>query len=323
MSMTEHPRVKLTVAGLKVSYFTNRGAIQAVDNISFMVDENESLGIAGESASGKTTLGSSFLRAVQPPGEITDGEITIDGTEIVGMSNAEFNKKFRWKKIAMIFQGAMNALDPVYKVGDQMREILLQHQSKPIRDDLITESLNQVGLENDVAKMYPHELSGGMKQRVIIAMALLLKPDIVIADEPTTALDVLVQAQIVNLLKRLKSELGMTIILITHDLGIISEIADKIAIMYAGQFVELGPSSEIYENPKHPYTKALIAAIPRLSDNKKPIEFIKGNPPDLSKTQVGCRYFGRCPQAMDICKTDPPEVTVGGGFTKCWLYAKH
>jgi peptide/nickel transport system ATP-binding protein len=321
--MTEHPRVKLTVAGLKVSYFTNRGAIQAVDNISFMVDENESLGIAGESASGKTTLGSSFLRAVQPPGEITDGEITIDGTEIVGMSNAEFNKKFRWKKIAMIFQGAMNALDPVYKVGDQMREILLQHQSKPIRDDLITESLNQVGLENDVAKMYPHELSGGMKQRVIIAMALLLKPDIVIADEPTTALDVLVQAQIVNLLKRLKSELGMTIILITHDLGIISEIADKIAIMYAGQFVELGPSSEIYENPKHPYTKALIAAIPRLSDNKKPIEFIKGNPPDLSKTQVGCRYFGRCPQAMDICKTDPPEVTVGGGFTKCWLYAKH
>lgn len=321
--MTEHPRVKLTVAGLKVSYFTHRGAIQAVDNISFMVDENESLGIAGESASGKTTLGSSFLRAVQPPGEITDGEITIDGTEIVGMSNAEFNKKFRWKKIAMIFQGAMNALDPVYKVGDQMREILLQHQSKPIRDDLITESLNQVGLENDVAKMYPHELSGGMKQRVIIAMALLLKPDIVIADEPTTALDVLVQAQIVNLLKRLKSELGMTIILITHDLGIISEIADKIAIMYAGQFVELGPSSEIYENPKHPYTKALIAAIPRLSDNKKPIEFIKGNPPDLSKTQVGCRYFGRCPQAMDICKTDPPEVTVGGGFTKCWLYAKH
>jgi peptide/nickel transport system ATP-binding protein len=321
--MTEHPRVKLTVAGLKVSYFTNRGAIQAVDNISFMVDENESLGIAGESASGKSTLGSSFLRAVQPPGEITDGEITIDGIEIVGMSNAEFNKKFRWKKIAMIFQGAMNALDPVYKVGDQMREILLQHQSKPIRDDLITESLNQVGLENDVAKMYPHELSGGMKQRVIIAMALLLKPDIVIADEPTTALDVLVQAQIVNLLKRLKSELGMTIILITHDLGIISEIADKIAIMYAGQFVELGPSSEIYENPKHPYTKALIAAIPRLSDNKKPIEFIKGNPPDLSKTQVGCRYFGRCPQAMDICKTDPPEVTVGGGFTKCWLYAKH
>lgn len=321
--MTEHPRVKLSVAGLKVSYFTNRGAIQAVDNISFMVDENESLGIAGESASGKSTLGSSFLRAVQPPGEITDGEITIDGTEIVGMSNAEFNKKFRWKKIAMIFQGAMNALDPVYKVGDQMREILLQHQSKPIRDDLITESLNQVGLDNDVAKMYPHELSGGMKQRVIIAMALLLKPDIVIADEPTTALDVLVQAQIVNLLKRLKSELGMTIILITHDLGIISEIADKIAIMYAGQFVELGPSSEIYENPKHPYTKALIAAIPRLSDNKKPIEFIKGNPPDLSKTQVGCRYFGRCPQAMDICKTDPPEVTVGGGFTKCWLYAKH
>lgn len=321
--MTSHPTVKLSVAGLKVSYFTHRGAVHAVDNISFMVAENESLGIAGESASGKTTLGSALLRALQPPGEIIDGKVTIDGTEIVGMSSVEFTKKFRWKKIAMIFQGAMNTLDPVYKVRDQMREILLQHQSKSEHESIIAESLNQVGLDNDVADMYPHELSGGMKQRVVIAMALLLKPDIVIADEPTTALDVLVQAQIVNLLKKLKRELGMTIILITHDLGIISEIADKIAIMYAGQFVELGPSYEIYENPKHPYTKALIAAIPRLSENKKPIEFIKGNPPDLSKTQVGCRYFGRCPHAMDICKTDPPEVTVAGGFTRCWLYAKH
>ena len=321
--MTEHPRAKLSVGGLKVSYFTSRGAICAVDNISFTVAENESLGIAGESASGKTTLGSALLRALQPPGEITDGKITIDDKEILAISNTEFNKKFRWKKIAMIFQGAMNALDPVYKIGDQMREILLQHQSKSKYEDLITESLSQVGLDNDVAKMYPHELSGGMKQRVVIAMALLLKPEIVIADEPTTALDVLVQAQIVNLLKKLKRELGMTIILITHDLGIISEIADKIAIMYAGQFVELGPSHEIYENPKHPYTKALLAAIPRLSENKKRIEFIKGNPPDLSKTQAGCRYIGRCPHAMEICKSDPPEVTVAGGFTRCWLYATH
>lgn len=321
--MTENPLAKLSVSGLKVSYLTNRGAVRAVDNISFVVDENESLGIAGESASGKSTLGSALLRALQPPGKIMEGKVTIDGMEIVGMSNAEFNKKYRWKKIAMIFQGAMNALDPVYKVGDQMREILLQHQSKSEFENVIAESLKQVGLDNDVAKMYPHELSGGMKQRVVIAMALLLKPDIVIADEPTTALDVLVQAQIVNLLKKLKREHGMTIILITHDLGVISEIADKIAIMYAGQFVELGPSYEIYENPKHPYTKALIAAIPRLRESKLALEFIRGNPPDLSKTQAGCRYLGRCPHAMDICRSDPPEITIAGGFTKCWLYAQH
>jgi peptide/nickel transport system ATP-binding protein len=321
--LIENPLAKLSVSGLKVSYLTNRGAVRAVDNISFVVDENESLGIAGESASGKSTLGSALLRALQPPGKIMEGKVTIDGMEIVGMSNAEFNKKYRWKKIAMIFQGAMNALDPVYKVGDQMREILLQHQSKSEFENVIAESLKQVGLDNDVAKMYPHELSGGMKQRVVIAMALLLKPDIVIADEPTTALDVLVQAQIVNLLKKLKREHGMTIILITHDLGVISEIADKIAIMYAGQFVELGPSYEIYENPKHPYTKALIAAIPRLRESKLALEFIRGNPPDLSKTQAGCRYLGRCPHAMDICRSDPPEITIAGGFTKCWLYAQH
>ncbi len=321
--MTEQSRMKLSVAGLKVSYLTNKGTIRAVDDISFSIARCESLGIAGESASGKSTLGSALLRALQPPGKIIGGEVTIDGSEIVRMSNADFTKIFRWKKIAMIFQGAMNALDPVYKVGQQMREILLQHKSNSKFDELIAESLQQVGLDKDVAKMYPHELSGGMKQRVVIAMALILKPDIVIADEPTTALDVLVQAQIINLLKKLKRELGMTFILITHDLGIISEIADKIAIMYAGQFVELGPSHEIYENPKHPYTKALIAAIPRLRENNRAIEFIKGNPPDLSRTQPGCRYIGRCPHAMDICKTDPPEIAVVGGFTKCWLYAKH
>ncbi len=321
--MTEQSRMKLSVAGLKVSYLTNKGTIRAVDDISFSIARCESLGIAGESASGKSTLGSALLRALQPPGKIIGGEVTIDGSEIVRMSNADFTKIFRWKKIAMIFQGAMNSLDPVYKVGQQMREILLQHKSNSKFDELIAESLQQVGLDKDVAKMYPHELSGGMKQRVVIAMALILKPDIVIADEPTTALDVLVQAQIINLLKKLKRELGMTFILITHDLGIISEIADKIAIMYAGQFVELGPSHEIYENPKHPYTKALIAAIPRLRENNRAIEFIKGNPPDLSRTQPGCRYIGRCPHAMDICKTDPPEIAVVGGFTKCWLYAKH
>jgi len=314
--------VKLSVVGLNASYFTSKGIVKAVDNITFAIGENESLGIAGESASGKSTLGSALLRALQPPGKITGGNVIIDGMDIVKLSDNDFNKSIRWKKIAMIFQGAMNTLDPVYKIGDQMREIMQQHQFKGNVEDCILESLEQVGLDRDIAKRYPHELSGGMKQRVVIATALLMKPDIIIADEPTTALDVLVQAQIINLLKTLKKENGLMIILITHDLGIISEIADKIAIMYAGQLVEIGRASEIYENPKHPYTQALISAIPTIQHNSKRLEFIKGNPPDLTRPAPGCRFYERCPHAMEICKQDPPEVATETGFTRCWLYVK-
>jgi len=320
--MTELSQAKLSVVGLKAYYFANKGVVKAVDNITFAIGENESLGIAGESACGKSTLGSALLRALQPPGKIIGGNVIISGIDIVKLSDKDFNKSIRWKKIAMIFQGAMNTLDPVYKIGDQMREIMQIHQFKGNIEDSILESLEQVGLDRDVAKRYPHELSGGMKQRVVIAMALLLKPDIVIADEPTTALDVLVQAQIVNVLKRLKKENGMTIILITHDLGIISEIADKIAVMYAGQIVEIGKASEIYENPKHPYTQALISAIPTLHDSNKQIEYIKGNPPDLTRPPPGCRFYERCPHAMGICKEDPPEIATETGFTRCWLYVK-
>jgi peptide/nickel transport system ATP-binding protein len=320
--MTEPSQAKLSVVGLKAYYFADKGVVKAVDNITFAIGENESLGIAGESACGKSTLGSALLRALQPPGKIIGGNVIISGIDIVKLSDKEFNKSIRWKKIAMIFQGAMNTLDPVYKIGDQMREIMQIHQFKGNIEDSILESLEQVGLGRDIARRYPHELSGGMKQRVVIAMALLLKPDIVIADEPTTALDVLVQAQIINVLKRLRKENGMTIILITHDLGIISEIADKIAVMYAGQIVEIGRASEIYENPKHPYTQALISAIPTLRDNRKQIEFIKGNPPDLTRPPLGCRFYERCPHAMGICKEDPPEIATETGFTRCWLYAK-
>jgi peptide/nickel transport system ATP-binding protein len=320
--MTEPSQAKLSVVGLKAYYFANKGVVKAVDNITFAIGENESLGIAGESACGKSTLGSALLRALQPPGKIIGGNVIISGIDIVKLSDKDFNKSIRWKKIAMVFQGAMNTLDPVYNIGDQMREIMQIHQFTGNIEDSILESLEQVGLDRDIAKRYPHELSGGMKQRVVIAMALLLKPDIVIADEPTTALDVLVQAQIINVLKRLKKEHGMTIILITHDLGIISEIADKIAVMYAGQIVEIGKASEIYENPKHPYTQALISAILKLHDNNKQIEFIKGNPPDLTRPPAGCRFYERCPHAMGICKEDPPEIVTETGFTRCWLYFK-
>jgi len=318
--LTSSAKTKLSVLDLKAYYFTNSGVVKAIDGISFAINENESLGIAGESACGKTSLGNAILRTMQPPGKIVEGSIILNGIDIVKLPYSDFNKKIRWKKIAMVFQGAMNTLDPVYTIGDQMRELMEQHNFKDKAEEIISESLEQVGLDQNIAKRYPHELSGGMKQRVVIAMALLLKPDIVIADEPTTALDVLVQAQIINLLKSLKEDKGMTIILITHDLAIISKIADKIGIMYAGQLVEFGNAAEIYRNPKHPYTQALISAVPKLHSDNKQMHFIKGDPPNMLNLPSGCRFYSRCPYAMEICKQDPPEVKNETGHTRCWLY---
>ncbi|HET7391900.1 MAG TPA: ABC transporter ATP-binding protein [Nitrososphaeraceae archaeon] len=318
---TSSAKIKLLVLNLQAYYFTEKGIIRAVDDISFSINERESLGIAGESGCGKSSLGAAILRTMQAPGRIIEGSsIILNGVDIARLSNDDFNKKIRWKKIAMVFQGAMNSLDPVYTIGDQMTEIMQQHQFKGNTEVKISEYLKQVGLDQSVAKRYPHELSGGMKQRVIIAMALLLEPDVVIADEPTTALDVLVQAQIINLLKRLKKERGMTIILITHDMAIISEIADKVGIMYAGQLVEFGSAVEVYRNPKHPYSQALISAIPKLRSDNNKLQFIKGNPPNMLNLPLGCRFYARCPYAMNICKQDPPKIKTRTGYTLCWLY---
>jgi peptide/nickel transport system ATP-binding protein len=217
----------------------------------------------------------------------------------------------------MIFQGAMNSLDPVYTIKQQFVEVLKQHNYEGDSEKLILDAVSSVNLSESVLKKYPHELSGGMKQRVIIAMALLLKPKFVIADEPTTALDVLTQAQIINLLKKLKNN-GMSIMLITHDLAVLSEIADKIGIMYGGQMIEFGTSQQIYKNPKHPYTKGLLESIPTLH-GKKP-KFIKGNPPDLLEPKGGCRFIDRCPEAMEKCKKDPPRFKTDSGYVMCWLY---
>jgi peptide/nickel transport system ATP-binding protein len=316
-----YSKTRLSVLGLKAYYFTNRGVIKAVDDISLTIKENESLGIAGESACGKSSFGSAILRTMQPPGKIVEGSIVLNDIDITKLADVDFNKSIRWKKIAMIFQGAMNTLDPVYTIGDQMKEILEQHCFKDRNiEEKISVSLEQVGLDRSTAKRYPHELSGGMKQRVIISMSLLLEPDVVIADEPTTALDVLVQRQIIDLLKKLKKERGMVIILITHDLAIISEIADRIGIMYAGQMVEFGNVDDVYKNPKHPYTQALISSIPKLYSEEGQIHFIKGSPPDMLNLPAGCRFYPRCPHAMDICKSDPPAFKIGDSYVLCWLY---
>jgi len=308
---------ELEISDLSVHYGTSRGSVHALGNIEFRLEAGESIGIAGESACGKSTLGLSVMRMIQG-GKIISGKIVFDGESTLDMASSEFDKNIRWKKISMVFQGAMNSLDPVFTIEDQFDEVLKQHKFKGDSDKVIHDAVCSVNLDSSVLKKYPHELSGGMKQRIVIAMALLLKPKFVIADEPTTALDVLIQAQIINLLKNLKKE-GMSLMLISHDLAILSEISEKIGIMYGGKMVEFGTSAEIYRNPKHPYTQGLLASIPTLRKEKK-LKFIPGRPPDLVSPKPGCRFFDRCPEAMDKCKNDPPNIKTDTGFVSCWLY---
>jgi len=306
----------LEVENLTTRYQTSKGQIHALDDVNFSLEKGESIGIAGESACGKSTLGLSMIRMIQG-GKIVSGKINLDGESVLDLTESDFNQNYRWKKIAMVFQGAMNSLDPVYTIKQQFVEILKQHKYEGDSDTLILKAINSVNLDESVLKKYPHELSGGMKQRIVIAMALLLKPKFVIADEPTTALDVLIQAQIVNLLKKLKKD-GMSIMLITHDLAILSEIADKIGIMYGGKMIEFGNSNAIYKNPKHPYTQGLLESIPTLHGGKP--KFIKGNPPDLLSPKEGCKFIDRCPEAMEKCKKDPPRFKTDSGYVMCWLY---
>ncbi|KAG0510913.1 MAG: ABC superfamily oligopeptide transporter subunit [Nitrosopumilales archaeon] len=305
----------LNVEKLSTRYQTSKGEIHALEDVSFSLNEGESIGIAGESACGKSTLGLSIIRMLIG-GKTISGKINFNGESILDLSEQEFDKRYRWKKIAMVFQGAMNSLDPVFTIKEQFVEVLKQHRYEGSFEKVISDAINSVSLDENILKKYPHELSGGMKQRVIIAMALILKPKFVIADEPTTALDVLIQAQIVNLLKKLKKD-GLSIMIITHDLAILSEIADKIGIMYGGQIVEFGSSYDVFKNPKHPYTQGLLASIPTLYGNKP--TYIKGIPPSLLDPKPECRFIARCPLAMEKCKKDPPNFKTDSGYVKCWL----
>ena len=311
--------IGLIVDSLRVYYFSQFGIVKAVDDVSFSIKKNESIGIVGESGCGKSTLGTALLLSVPYPGRIVSGKIILDGQDITKMSDDEFNHKVRWKKISMIFQGALNSLDPVFTIGSQMKEVLQQHGYSNDHIEIITDSLSSVLLEPSIMKKYPHELSGGMKQRVSIAISLLLNPKILVADEPTTSLDVMVQSQIINLLKKLKRDRDMSIIFISHDLGVISEVSEIIAIMYRGQIVELGKAYEIYKNPKHPYTEKLVSSIPSIKKKENKFEYL-GDKSDLSRKETGCKFYDSCPYAKEKCRNDPPVINYKNGFVRCWLY---
>jgi peptide/nickel transport system ATP-binding protein len=295
-----------------INFFIRKGIVYAVDDISFTLKKGETLGLVGESGCGKTTTVLGLMKMVPTPGKITGGRILIDGKDIIPLSENEMRKKVRWEKISMVFQGAMNCLTPVYTIEKQMMETIQEHKNI---DHLqakkcIINYLNLVGLPEDIIRRYPHELSGGMKQRIVIATALFLEPKIVICDEPTTALDVVVQAQIINLIKRLKKKLGLSVIFITHDLATEAEVADRLLVMYAGKLVEIGTNEQIYGKggPIHPYTEKLLKATPRLHEKVEELSFIPGTPPDLVDPPTGCRFHPRCSEAMEKCKKDEPPL---------------
>ncbi len=318
----------LEVKNLKLHYFTSKGVVRALDDVTFDLFKGETLGLVGESGCGKTTTGTALLRMPTPPGKYCGGQIFMDGKDIIPMEEKDVRKNIRWEKVSMVFQGAMNCLTPVYTIGEQMMETLLEHRQmdKVQAAELIREYLELVGLSGEVMKRYPHELSGGMKQRVVIATALFLKPDIVILDEPTTALDVIVQAQIINLLKQLKKTFNLSFIFITHDLALEAEVCDRICVMYAGKIAELGTNEQIFgkKGPMHPYTERLLSATPRLHQKVDKLAFIPGTTPDLVSPPQGCRFNPRCDKVMDRCREEEPAIREiePGHFVACWLCEK-
>ncbi|MBK7317575.1 MAG: ABC transporter ATP-binding protein [Anaerolineales bacterium] len=319
----------LEVRNLKTYFYTEDGVVSAVDGISFEVYPGEVLGIVGESGCGKSVTSLSIMRLIAPPGKITEGEILLDGKNLLSLSEDEMTK-MRGNKISMIFQQPQTALNPVFKVDNQIAEVLNIHKSlgKEAGKKRAVELLKMVGIPDAErrAEAYPHELSGGMAQRVMIAMALACVPELLIADEPTTALDVTIQAQILDLMRDLRTKMGTSVILITHDLGVVAEMAERVAVMYAGEIVEQAEVNSLFEQPLHPYTQGLIGSIPILGQIKERLDVIPGSVPNLVNLPAGCRFAPRCTArekfGLKICTETKPELTdsAPGHKVRCWLY---
>lgn len=312
----------LTVENLSTYFETGKGTAKAVENVSFSVKKGEMLGLIGESGCGKTTVAQSILRLIEYPGKVVSGKVMLEGRDLLKTSPSQM-EKLRWKEISVIPQSAMNALNPVYTVGEQIMESIMIHESVSRQEALnrTCKLLELVGIDRNRWKSYPHEFSGGMKQRVAIAMALSCNPKLVISDESTTGLDVLTQAQVIALIKKLQKEFNLSVILISHDLPMVTAICDRIAIMYAGKIIEWAGTQDLVEDARHPYARGLMNATPDLADPDKEVISIPGSVPNLVHPPQGCRFHPRCPHAMDRCRNEVPELkqVKPGHFTACFL----
>lgn len=322
--MSEH---LLSVQDLHTSFFTERGEVKAVNGVSFNLDPGEILGIVGESGSGKSVTAYSIMRILADTGKVVGGKILFKGQDLSTWSEQQM-QSFRGKNCSIIFQDPMTSLNPVFTIGNQMKEAVVLHTSKKGKEaeDRVVELLELVGINEPRKriKQYPYELSGGMRQRVMIAMALACEPDILIADEPTTALDVTIQAQILELIQELQKKLGMAVILVTHDLGVIADMCDNIVVMYGGRICERGTAREIFYNPKHEYTKGLLRSIPNVNNMKKKLIPISGSPINMLNMPEGCAFCARCDEAMKIClKEIPDELKINDDhYASCWMNVK-
>ena len=312
----------LSVRNLNLFFKTTKGVVRAVDNVDFDLVRNRAVVIVGESGCGKTSLAKAILRLLPENVDTYSGEVLLNNQDTMQYNDEEYRLKIRWVKMSMVPQAAMNSLNPVLKVGNQVAEPAIIHNemNKEIALQQAKKMFQQVGVPDDFISRYAFELSGGMRQRVAIAMSLVSLPELVILDEPTSALDVLTQANIFNVLKRIKKDLGMSFILITHDIATSSELADDVAVMYAGQIVETGDAHRFFDQPLHPYAIKLMDSVPRLRARKEP-DFITGQPPSLLNPPTGCRFKDRCPSRFERCEEEPPTFNIDGRTVKCWLHA--
>ena len=313
-------RALLQVQNLTMSYSTRQGEVRAVDDVSFSVEKGQALGLVGESGCGKSSIALTLLKILPENASIRGGRILLEGEDIVPLSEDEM-RAYRWARVSMVFQAAMNSLDPVYRVGEQIVEALEQHVRSAPEESLerVRELYDLVSLDPALIRRYPHEYSGGMKQRAIIAMALACEPYLIIADEPTTALDVIVQDHILREMKKVQRDMDMALIYISHDMAVIAEVSDVVGVMYAGRIVEFGDTYGVFNNPIHPYTRALMSAFPSVSGEKRELTTLQGEPPDLLSPPMGCRFHPRCEFATAECATtEPPIVRVGEHWAACW-----
>ena len=322
-NQTELTAPILEIKNLHIHYPIYIGTVRAGENINLTVNKGEVIGIVGESGSGKSTLGFSILSMLKPPGRIAGGQILYHGNDLAGMSEPEL-RRLRGNSIAMIFQDPLTSLNPLFRIDQQFVETIRVHEKQTTKQEALARAenmLKRLGIAPNRLYQYPHQMSGGMRQRIMIGMGLILHPDLLIADEPTTALDVIVEAQFLDLLNELRQEFNLTILLITHNLGIVAELADRVAVMYAGTVAEVGTAEAIFAAPLHPYTRGLLASIPNIKLDQEKLHTMPGQTPDLVNPPRGCRFEPRCPNAMPVCRQEmPPTFEKSGSQVACWLY---